>query len=469
VSVILINPSLGEPAAARICTPPLGLAYLSASLKKEGIDARVLDADALGLSVSETVDEVANSGARVAGVTAMTPTADSAYQLMSALREAVDFLVIGGAHASALGHEIFDDCPVELDAAVIGEAEETFPVFCESILSGRLPSPGEIPGVLLPGGHSESVVWPRVEDIDSLPLPDRSGLPGHLYRHPLFGNEMVTTLITSRGCPYRCVFCDKHVCGKKWRSRSVESVLYEIEGIALKNEVRSIIIYDDLFTLNRDRTMEICEGIIRRDLRIKWKCEGRVNRVDPEMLSAMKRAGCEMVAYGVETVHEKSLQFLKKDITPEQTREAFTMTRKAGIQTLGYFMLGIPGETIEDELETARFAVDLKADYAQFGVLSPFPGTDLYETARERGWIRQAKARGPAEIGSRRPLIMDGYWDLERIDRVTRDAHRIFYFRPGYVWGRLTKLKSPGALKAAFLQAAGLAGWWLKSSTTRDA
>lgn len=462
MSVLLINPPPLEPVPARLLTPPLGLAYLAASLRARGLPSAVLDADALDLSLSQIAAVAVRAKPRIIGVTAMTPTVESAYRVLEALRPLAPLLVLGGPHASALGARVFEDCPVPLDAVVCGEAEETFSELARRALAGEPLAGPEIPGVLLPDGKASARDWPKIADLDRLPFPDRGSLPSSRYRHPLFGGQAVTSLITSRGCPYRCVFCDKHICGVRWRARSPENVLAELQEMVLKSGLRRIIIYDDLFTLDRERVIAICRGIIRLGLRLRFKCEGRVNRVDPEMLAWMKRAGCEMIAYGVETAAEKGLAFLKKDITVTQAREAFAMTRDAGVKTLGYFLLGIPGETREDELETIRLAIELGADYAQFGVLSPFPGTPLQETAMARGWLHELPARGPAERG-RRPVILDGYWTLPRLDEIVRQAHRRFYFRPGYLLKRLARLNSPGELLALSGQGLRLAGWWLRS------
>lgn len=462
MSVLLVNPPTGERAAARIVIPPLGLAYVSASLRSRGIECRVLDADALDLDEHELIEQARRAAARIVGITAMTPLAHAAYRAATLLRPIAPVLVLGGPHVSAVAAGVFAESPVPLDYAVCGEAEESFADLAGRILNGSGPEPGSIPGVIAP---SDSVNFerPTINDLDALPFPDRDSLPLRRYRHPLWGNEPVATMITSRGCPYQCIFCDKHTCGTRWRARSAANVLAEMEEVVIKRGIRAVMLYDDVFTLKPERVIEICRGIVERGLAFRWKCEGRVNRVEPEMLAWMRRAGCQMIAYGVETVTESGLKFLRKEITPQQVREAFALTHAAGIQTLGYFLLGIPGETIEDEMATIRFAIELGADYAQFGTLSPFPGTSLYQYAQERGWLGQAQARGPAERGQR-PLIFDGYWSLDRLDQITREAHRSFYFRPGYILKRLKRVKSIGEALTGAAQGIKLVSWLATSA-----
>ncbi len=196
-------------------------------------------------------------------------------------------------------------------------------------------------------------------------------------------------MITSRGCPYHCIFCDKSIFGSKWRARSSQNVLEEIEEIVKDFKIKSIIIYDDLFTLNKQRVIEICQGILERGLRVEWKCEGRVDRVDAEMLRWMKKAGCSLIAYGVESGNQIGLDYLQKKITLAQIRQAFELTHKAGIRPMAYFILGIPVETFEQGLKTIEFARELKPEYAQFSILSPYKGTKLYEEAKAKGWYRE--------------------------------------------------------------------------------
>jgi anaerobic magnesium-protoporphyrin IX monomethyl ester cyclase len=466
MKVLLINPPPLERVPARIVTPPLGLLYLAASLKAHGIEAVVLDADALDLRPAQVGDVARRARPGVIGVTAMTPTADAAYAAIAEARPYTDCLVLGGAHASALGARVFTDCPTRLDAVICGEAEEVFPEFVRRAADGAESGGAPLPGVLLPGAEaapSPDIDWPKIAELDALPFPDRAGLPWRRYRHPLLAGGPVTTMITSRGCPYRCIFCAKHVGGTRWRARSAANVLDEMSAIALNHGITRIIIYDDLFTLDRGRVIEICEGIIARGLSLRWKCEGRVNRVDAEVLGWMARAGCEMIAYGVESASPAGLAFLDKGITPDQVREAFALTRAAGIKTLGYYLLGVPGETMADERKTVELAISTRADYAQFGVLSPFPGTRLAELASARGWVHEVRARGPAERGSRRAVIEDGYWTVERLDAMLAYAHCAFYGRPGYVWERLRAVRSAGELSAGVVQAGRLAAWGLRS------
>jgi len=453
--ILLLNPPPEAGQSRDILGPPLGLAYLAAALQAAGQKVEILDAFALGLPWNELEGFLDRSRPDLVGIGGMTPIISASYRAAKIAKRFARWLVLGGPHVSALRSKVFEEAP-EFDFALAGEAEETFPMLCKALEAGQTPGQ-EIPGLLSP--KSENPGAPIIQDLDRLPFPARRLLPNPRYRHPLFGGEPIATVMTSRGCPFGCVFCDKSVSGRTWRPRSADNVLAELEQIVKELGLRSIIFYDDLFTLDPERAIRIAQGMLERKLNLRWKCEGRVNLVNEEALAWMKRAGCEMIAYGVETPNEQGLKFLHKGITAEQAAAAFAKTRAAGIQTLAYFILGIPGETFADELKTIRFAREIGADYAQFALLSPFPGTPLCREAVSRGWYREGPALGPAEQGSQRPRLLTEEWTEDRLKAIQRRAYTGFYLRPGYVLKRLGRLRSGRELVAGVRSGLGLLRW----------
>jgi anaerobic magnesium-protoporphyrin IX monomethyl ester cyclase len=451
--VLLINPPR-LVAGDDIVAPPLGLAYLAASLERTGQDVQVIDAFAMGLSFEQLEQEIKSRKPDLVGVTGMTPVIDSSFQTIKIARRYCPYVVLGGAHASALGKTIFQECR-DIDAIFIGEAEETFPAFIKALEANEDWSriPGIIPGKAPESAGPENPQRPVVERPDEIAFPARHLLPLDRYRHPLFGGDRIATLISSRGCPFQCTFCDKTIAGKKWRPRSPDNVLDEIEEIVNRFGINSLSFYDDIFTLDKQRVIQICQGIMERGINIDWKCENRINLVDDEMLGWMKKAGCRIIAYGVETPHQKGLDYLKKGVKSEQIENAFRRTREAGIQTLAYFIVGIPVETFEDEIETIRFAKHLEPDFVQFGTLSPYPGTELYKEAVEKGWYQERPAFAPAEQGTRRPLLITEYWTEQMLRDIVKRGYREFYYRPGYIIKRLFRTRSLGQLKADFVSA----------------
>lgn len=454
--ILLINPPPESGKPQEILGPPLGLAYLAASLAAAGQSVELLDAFALNLSWNGLEGFLARSRPDLVGIGGMTPIINASFRVARIARPYSRWLVMGGPHASAVRGKVFEEAP-EIDFVLKGEAEESFPALVRALERGESDLEARIPGLL--SRKAEHPEIPFISDLDRLPFPARDLLPNHLYRHPLFGGEPIATLMTSRGCPFDCVFCDKSVTGRRWRPRSAENVLEELEEIVEGLGIRSLIFYDDLFTLDPERVIRLARGIIERKWDLHWKCEGRVNLVDETALQWMKRAGCEMIAYGVESANAHALKFLHKGITPGQVREAFAKTRAAGIQTLAYFILGIPGESFEDELNTIRFAGEIQADYAQFALLSPFPGSPLYEEAVAKGWYREGPALGLAEQGERRPLLITPEWTEEKLKQIQRRAYTGFYLRPGYLFRRLRRLGSRRELAAALRAGLALLRW----------
>jgi len=424
---------------------PLGLAYIAACARRAGHDVTIIDAAGEGLSWSEFTERVSVQKWDVIGLTALTPVFDSVKRAMEICRPLTEFLVIGGAHPMALQDTILAENP-ELDAAVIGEGEETFVEMLDAIAAGGELS--NIAGLATPDSPAEERT--RIQQLDDIPFPARDLLPTDRYRYALSGGRRVATLISSRGCPFNCVFCDKGVCGGRWRGRTAENVLAEIDELVAKYRTQYIIFYDDLFVFDRDRLMAICDGLIERKYRLKWKAEARVDTVDAEMLKKMRRAGCDIVGFGVESANPHGLEYLNKKTTPEKARNAFALARAAGLKTVGYFILGIPVETYEDALGSIKFAIDIGVDYADFHVLSPMPGTPLYERTRADGSYREVHAQNFIEKDPMRPVIISENWSEEQLVSIIAEAHKRFFMRPGYILRRLMSIRSFGDLAALF-------------------
>jgi len=454
MKILLIQPPPRTIEYETIVVPPLGLAYLAAVLRRDGHDVGILDAFALQLDWDAFARRVAEAKAELVGVTGMTPVVDNSLRALEIARPHCRYLFFGGAHVSAFKQKVFEQAP-ELDFAMYGECEIAFANTVKTLANGGDPS--GLPGVITRDKLNDAP--DLIPDLDTLPFPARDLLPNDRYRHALGRGGRVTTMFTSRGCPYGCTFCDKSTFTSKWRARSAENILAEIDEIVGKYGVRSIIIYDDLFPVDKKRVKEFCEGVIKRNLKIDWKCEGRVNIVDEEMLALMKRAGCSMIAYGVESANQHGLDYLNKGTNPDMARAAFAATRKAGIRTMGYFILGIPVETYADAQRTIDFALELKADYAQFSVLSPFPNTPMYDDAIAKGWYHEVDAQNPMDKDLKRPAIISENWDEAKLREILREAHRRFYLRPSRVIREVLSIRSFPQLKGKLAAAAKLLSW----------
>ena len=442
--------------------PPLGLAYLASGVERDGHDVKIIDAFAEGLTWDHFTEEIKKAKADLIGIGGMTPTIDNTLRTIKICRPYTRYIVMGGPHLSVHKQEFFRECP-DLDFGIAGEGEESFRELVGRLADGR--DPWTVPGIV--GPETFRPPGSSIQDLDELPFPARYLLPNSVYRYALWPGKKVTTMITSRGCPYRCIFCDKSIFGSRWRARSAKNVLDEMEQIVKDLRIQSIIIYDDLFTLDKRRVQEICEGILDRGLRFEWKCEGRVDRVDAEMLRWMKKAGCSLIAYGVESGNEIGLEYLRKGITLPQIRRAFEWTRKAEIRPMAYFILGIPVETFEQGLRTIELAKELSPDYAQFSILSPYPGTRLYEEAQEKGWYAEVEANNPFDKDQKRPVLLSGNWSAEALKEILRLAHRKFYFRPSYILKRLREIRDFRQMRSLWSVGCGVLRWYFPRGGTR--
>ncbi|MDF1514224.1 MAG: radical SAM protein [Anaerolineae bacterium] len=270
---------------------------------------------------------------------------------------------------------------------------------------------------------------PFIANLDDLPLPRHELLPLKQYRAPLVGGPYAF-VVSSRGCPAGCRFCIKHVSyGTSVRFRSPENVLDEIEQL-VNLGVRKIHMYTDLFTVNRDQVVGICEGLLERQLHVRWTCNSRVDFVDLDMLQLMHRAGCWMLSWGIESGDPAMLQRMHKGITHDQVRQALAWAKQAGIMNWGYFIIGLPGETAVSIRKTIDFAKSLPIDLVLFHIAAPHPGTPFFFEVVENGWFRPGTRW--EEVDMDRSTVLD-YPDLsaEDLERWAKRAFREWAFRPG--------------------------------------
>jgi len=462
MKILLIQPPSRDLKREDVVVPPLGLAYLAAVMEREGHRVSIIDAFAEGLSWNYFEERIRKEKADLIGIGGMTPTIDNTLQAIKICRPHTRYLVMGGPHLSVHKQDFFKDCP-DLDFGIVGEGEESFAALVKRLEEGK--NPWDVPGLV--GPQKFNLTAGFIQDLNRIPFPARHLLPNSSYRYALWPGKKVTTMFTSRGCPYRCIFCDKSIFGSKWRARNAANVLDEMEQIVKDLRIRSIIIYDDLFTLNKKRVGEICRGILERGLKFEWKCEGRVDRVDGEMLSWMKKAGCSLIAYGVESGNQSGLDYLQKGITLPQVRRAFALTRQAGIKPMAYFILGIPVETFGEGLQTIQFAKELNPDYAQFSILSPFEGTKLYDEAKAKGWYYQVDANNPFDKDRKRPVLLSENWSEDSLRKILRLAHKAFYFRMGYIFNRLRRIRDFHQMRSLWGVGWGLLRWYIAKGGCR--
>ncbi len=462
MKILLIHPPARSIEREDIVVPPLGLASIGAVLEQDGHEVEILDGFGLGMTWNEFEADLDTRSPDIVGLTGMTPVIDTTWRALDVVREKKKgkYVVLGGAHVASSPKNVAKNWRDGVDFAVNGEGEYIMRDLVRKLDKGEDVS--DMPGLIFRDQINPEA--PGVDDLDALPFPARHLLPNDRYHYSLMRHAPVTTAFSSRGCPYPCTFCDKSVFGSGWRVRSPKDVVDEMVEISEQYGIRSMIFYDDLFTLRKKRVVEVCQEIVNRGVKIEWKCEGRVDTVDKDTLDWMERAGCTLIAFGVESGNQAALDYLKKGTTPEKIRQSFELTRKSGIRTLSYFILGIPVDTYEIELETIEFAKQIKTDYAQFSVLSPFPGTKVYDWAVEQGIYREIDAQNPVDKDLKRPVAVSENWTEEQLTKIVHVAHRKFYLRPSYILGRLFKTRSWSELKATMALGSKVLRWCFKTA-----
>ncbi len=318
--------------------------------------------------------------------------------------------------------------------------------------------------------HIKGLVWrnaaeivlnpprPYIANLDDLPLPRHDLLPVKTYRAPLVGGPYAF-VVPSRGCPGGCRFCIKHVSyGASVRYRDPKGVVDELETLVGLG-VRKIHMYTDLFTVNREHVAGICEGILERNLPVKWTCNSRVDFVDLEMLKLMRRAGCWMISWGIESGDDAMLKRMKKGITLEKVEQALRWAKEADIMNWGYFIIGLPGETEASIRKTIDFAKRLPLDLVLFHIAAPHPGTPFFFEVVENGWFRPGTRWEDVDMD--RSTVLD-YPDLkaEDLERWARRAFREWAFRPGPMLTYLRLLLGDlGLIKSAVQIGLETLGW----------
>ena len=391
--VLFVNPMTGAELTygkfkrLGAVQPPLGMCYVAAVLGKEGYEVRVLDANLLGLSAEAIVEKIKAFSPQMVGLYATTMGFYQARHLAQRIKEFDEEipLVLGGPHLIGMARETLEhSC---FDYGVVGEGEYTMLDLVRAIESQR--GFHHINGLAFRKGERAVVNPPRegIADLDALPFPARHLLPPlHKYHLKAMITKRfpATHIFTSRGCPYRCVFCCP-VFGRKVRFHSPEYVVAEMEHLAKHYGIREITINDDTFNVSKKRVHEICDLLIKKDLRIIWSALVRVNLVDKPLLRKMREAGCWLIQPGIESGNQRVLDFIRKGITLEQARNTCKWAREVGLQVKSSFIIGHPTETEETIEDTIRFAQSIKADFPAFALMTPYPGTELWEMADKYG------------------------------------------------------------------------------------
>ncbi|MHB9154082.1 MAG: B12-binding domain-containing radical SAM protein [Endomicrobiales bacterium] len=466
--IVLVNPPddleemLGEGKVFVQKYEPLGLLSIAAVAREKGCDVHVVDAFAEELSHSRLQARIQELKPDIVGITTLTCSGAAVFALGQWIKQTMPqaVVVLGNVHAAAFAREYLENgCA---DAVVNGEGEYAFLHIIEQVRKKR-PLAG-IRGVSCRGVSGEVFVSRDhcfIEDLDRLPPPARDLVPRDRYNLGPISNQLfvggkgtvVRTMVTSRGCPNRCRFCAVNHQNPQ-RFISVTKVADEMEFLVKEYGVSYVYFEDSLFIADKARVMDLCREIRKREIPAQWGVQGHVNYITPDIVNAMADAGCYDMALGIESGVQRLLDTVDKNIRLERVIDEVAVIKKhSPILVEGLFILGLPGETYADSLETIRFARSLDIDMAQFSILVPYPGSPLFEELRSRGAVdtgvredgrvdTSAWKRYSAYVAfsGQKPIWTTPGLTADQLIRLQKKAQRDFYLRPSMIRKNLRRI-----------------------------
>jgi radical SAM superfamily enzyme YgiQ (UPF0313 family) len=415
--------------------PPLGLAYIAAVLENSGYNPQILDCKALGLTFQDYRRFVKRMNPDFVGIQVLTVNIYDALQTAQISKEeGVDVVSFGGYHPTNMPDECLEMSNGNVDVVFRGESEFTVLEFINCLETGKdwrdVPGLSYIEGKKRENGliiHNPEP--PLYKDIDDLPFPARHLLPMDRYR--VFGTSFpATTLITSRGCPYKCDFCAVTAFyNARWRPRSPQNIREEMEVIRDDFNLKAVAFVDDLFFLSKKRIRNICEEFQKERLDVYWGATTRPEKSDLYHLSLMRKAGCRLVFVGVESGDQGILDNITKETTVSQIERFFVNIKKSRMDSLASVSFGFPGETRETVINTVNWVTDvLDPSLAVFTVATPYPGTRFYQQALTEGWIKE---KDYSKYNLFTPIMDTTGLTREELKELTKWAYKKFYLRVG--------------------------------------
>ncbi len=427
--ITLVNPPYPPGAHQHPPFIPLGLGYIAAVLEKNGFTVDVIDCQALKLTQEDFKTEIQKRQPTIVGVTSTTLTYKSALQVLGTAKEVHPNCItaIGGPHVTFWDENALKECPA-LDIVVRKEGENTMLELAQRVEAGE-------PYYDLLGTTTRkddktvrNEERPYIENLDELPFPAH-----HLFPLPSLQKygKVIYPLTTSRGCTFWCNFCSAvRMFGRRYRMRSPESVIEELEFLHNKFGAVQFTFYDDAFSVDQKRAFKICEEIQKRKLKIMWDCETRVDMVTKELLQEMKKAGCLAVWFGVEAGSKQVLDAMGKGLTLEKTKNAFKMAKDCGLMTVASVILGFPEETPETAHATIKFVEEIKPDDVGYYIATPYPGTPMYDYVKEKGWLKITDFN---KYDTATPTFETPTMKMKELRKIRENALQSFYIHPGYI------------------------------------
>ena len=459
--VLLINPPrfselIGKNPAIvekhRGCNPPLGILSLAGYLERHGdFELDILDAQPYQYTYAQLARQLQRRIGDVVGITAMTFTLIDVLKTARLVKRIKPDcrVVLGGPHVHLFPEETIRR--PEVDLLIQGEGEIALLDLLNNL--GNTAAYPKLNGLVWLDGRGTVVnngIAPSTENLDELGFPARHLTDVTRYTSLLGRSNVITTMFTSRGCPYRCTVCDRPfspvISGFRWRSAG--HVADEMQE-CLRLGIAEAFIYDDTFTVRKDRVHELCDEIARRRMKFRWDVRAHVNTIDRDLLKHMKEAGCDRIHYGVESGNDRMMKVIQKNTTVERVRQVVKQTKDAGLEVLCYFIIGQQTETADDINDSMRLARQLAPNYVHFTLFCPYPGTAIYAQGLQRGIIKQDVWRefsqDPRE-GFELPVWEENFTRAQLRDMLVK-CYKSFYLRPGYMIRNLLRIRSPGELK----------------------
>jgi anaerobic magnesium-protoporphyrin IX monomethyl ester cyclase len=443
--------------------PGIGTLVLAAVARAGGHRVHVVDGKRTGTPVESVAKAVAALEPDHVGFSATTISIHNAARIASHVKSLVPHAVttVGGPHVSAVPASTLERFS-GFDYGIVGEGERSYPELIARLGIGD--DARDIPGLVFRDADGIRTNPPAPfldgDALDQLPEPAWDLVPGFPLRFQPnvfnYRSSPVASLVTSRGCPFSCTFCDRSTSGRKGRFHSVEYVLAMCRQLERRG-VKHVLFYDDLFTVNRARVVALCEGFLSAGFRFSWSCNSHPNLLDARTLALMRRAGCWQIAYGIESGSQRVLDVVKHEVKIPRMLETLRLTREAGIRVKGLMMMAHPTEDEDSLEETVAFLRTAPIDLVQITKFTPYPGTPSYPTIRERGRFTEDWER----MNAMNWVFVPHGLTPERLERAFRRAYTTFYTRPDVLWGlaRTLAMEPRFLRRVATYVRVGIQGW----------
>lgn len=413
--------------------PPLGLLYLAAFLEREGVTADIIDCQAGLRSWEEVRSRLKQGRYDLYGITGTTSIISNSYRLAAMVKDCHPDakVVMGGVHVTALPEEALGKSAV--DFVIRGEGENAL------LELAKGAAPDAIAGLSYRAGgkivhNGESCIMP---DLDALPFPAFHKVNMKAYFPALNSYKRLPAInmMTTRGCPGRCTFCNS--ASVPLRRRSAENIFGEMKMLSGKYGIKEISFYDDTFTVFHDNITKLCDMLIAGGVDLTWSCFARVDTVTLPLLKKMKAAGCHQVMFGIESASPEILKNIRKNVQLEKNREAVQMAKDAGITVRCTFMFGNPGETERTIDETIKYSLELDPDIALYNITTPYPGTEMFGWAKEAGYLL---SENWDDYDLSEPVMRLPTISPEKLQLKYKEAFRAFYFRPRKIFKKIADM-----------------------------